>query len=90
MNTSYANDPLSTSISPQITGYSVIGISGSFKFTVNYSTTVNVSLIFPPSTMRVNDLIYMEAYVENLGSVDWCYVSLIDIIESPMQVNIVA
>ena len=63
MNTSYPNDPLVTSISPQIIGYSSIGVSGSFKFSINYSTIVNISLIFPPSTMKINDLIYIEAYI---------------------------
>lgn len=63
MNTTYSNDPLLTSISPQITGYSSIGVSGSLQFNLNYSTTVNVSLLFPPSTMKVNNLIFIQAYV---------------------------
>lgn len=59
MNNSYINDPLSTPISPLINGYSSIGVSGSVKFTINYTSIINISLIFPPSTMSVNNMIYM-------------------------------
>jgi hypothetical protein len=59
MNNSYFNDPLSTPISPQISGYSAIGVSGSVKFTINYTSIINISIIFPPSTMSVNNMIYM-------------------------------
>ena len=51
MNNYYLNDPLQTNVNAGISGYSSLGNNfGSYNFIINYTNTITISLLMPPST----------------------------------------
>ena len=86
MNTSYKNDLLSTAINPQITGYSTLGNIGKYTFQINYTTAINISLLFPPSTEGVDNFIFVESFIDGVGSVDECYVGINNVTSSSITI----
>lgn len=51
MNNYYPNDPLQTNVNAGISGYSSLGNNfGSYNFIINYTNTITISLLMPPST----------------------------------------
>ncbi len=50
MNNYYLNDPLSTNINATIAGYSSFSNIGSYSFQINYTNSINISLLMPQST----------------------------------------
>jgi hypothetical protein len=79
MNTFYTDDPLSTMINPQITGYSTLGNIGRYTFQINYTTAINITLMFPPSTKPVDRFIFVESFIDGVGTVDQCFVGITNV-----------
>jgi len=86
MNMSYSNDPLLTQITPQISGYSTLGNIGKYTFQINYTTAINISLLFPPSTNGVNSFIFIESYIDGMGNVDYCNIGINNVTASTILI----
>ncbi len=90
LNSTYTNDALSTLINPQITNYAQIGTAGKYTLDINYTTTINITLLFPPSTKPVASMIFLESYIDGVGEVDYCYVDIGNIQANVMSLNVTA
>ncbi len=88
MNTSYTDDPLSTMINPQIAGYSTLGNIGRYTFQINYTTVINISLMFPPSTKTVDRFIFVESFIDGVGTVDQCFVGIMNVTANSIAIDV--
>ena len=88
MNTSYREDPLSTLINPQIAGYSTLSNIGRYTFQVNYTTGINISLLFPPSTKALESFIFVESFIDGVGTVDQCFVGITNVLPNVLVTDV--
>jgi hypothetical protein len=88
MNNFYPNDPLSTNINTTISGYIPFSNIGSYLFTINYTSSINISLLMPPSTEGSANFISIQSYIENSGDIDSCLVGIDTVLPNTFNIGV--